>query len=68
MKYSIIFLIKFYQYCISPMLGNCCRFYPSCSEYAKIAILKYGIIKGLKLTLKRISKCHPFGKHGYDPI
>ena len=45
-----------------------CRFYPTCSEYTKQAIIKYGIIKGLWLGIKRISKCHPLNPGGYDPL
>ena len=45
-----------------------CRFTPTCSEYAKQAISKYGVLKGLFLSIKRILKCHPFGKYGYDPL
>jgi putative membrane protein insertion efficiency factor len=61
-------LIKLYQLIISPMLGPKCRFTPTCSTYALQAIEKYGPFKGLWLALKRISRCHPFGGSGYDPI
>jgi hypothetical protein len=61
-------LIKLYQLIISPMLGPKCRFTPTCSTYALQAIEKYGPFKGLWLGLKRISRCHPFGGSGYDPI
>ena len=61
-------LIKLYQCIISPMLGPKCRFTPTCSTYALQAIEKYGPFKGLWLALKRISRCHPFGGSGYDPI
>ena len=60
--------INLYKYLISPLLGNNCRFVPTCSEYTKESIIKYGVIKGLWLGLKRIVKCHPWGKGGYDPI
>ena len=60
--------INFYKYIISPFLGNNCRFLPTCSEYTKESIIKYGVIKGFWLGLKRIVKCHPWGKGGYDPI
>ena len=61
-------LIKLYQWIISPMLGPKCRFTPTCSTYALQAIEKYGPFKGLWLAIKRISRCHPFGGSGYDPI
>ena len=59
MKYLLIFILKGYKYLISPLLGNRCRFYPSCSEYMITAIQRFGSIRGLKLGLKRLSKCHP---------
>ncbi len=68
MKKILIFIIIIYQKTISKMLGKKCRFYPSCSEYTKEAILKYGVIKGLFLGTKRILKCHPFHPGGYDPL
>ncbi len=61
-------LIRLYQLFISPIKGHCCRFEPSCSEYAREAFLLHGIIKGANLTLKRILKCHPWGGSGYDPV
>lgn len=62
-----ILLIKLYQKLISPMLGNHrCIFYPTCSEYTKQAVDKYGIIKGNMLGIKRILKCNPFSKGGVD--
>ncbi|MBC7830233.1 MAG: membrane protein insertion efficiency factor YidD [Chitinophagaceae bacterium] len=63
-----IAIIKLYQWIISPILGPKCRFTPSCSNYALEALRKYGIFKGTWLTVKRISRCHPFGGHGYDPV
>ena len=71
-KIFLIFLvsgsINFYKYLISPLLGNNCRFLPTCSEYTKEAIIKFGLIKGISLGFKRIVKCHPLGKSGHDPI
>ena len=64
----MIGLINFYKYLISPLLGNNCRFLPTCSEYTKEAIIKFGLIKGTSLGFKRIIKCHPWGKSGHDPI
>tara|TARA_Y100001970_G_scaffold78120_1_gene99413 strand:+ start:487 stop:732 length:246 start_codon:yes stop_codon:yes gene_type:complete len=64
----IIILIRAYQLILSPLLGNNCRFMPTCSEYAMESLKSFGLIKGFVLTLKRIGKCHPWGNHGYDPI
>ena len=64
----IISLIDIYKYLISPLLGNNCRFLPTCSEYTKDSIVKFGLVKGCWLGSKRILKCHPWGKGGYDPI
>ena len=63
-----LFLIKIYQYLISPLLGQSCRFTPSCSQYGVEAIKKHGPFKGGWLTLKRIGRCHPWGGHGHDPV
>lgn len=60
--------IHFYRYCISPMLPASCRFTPTCSQYALEALRKHGPIKGLWLTIRRISRCHPWGGSGYDPV
>ena len=60
--------IILYQRLLSPILPSSCRFTPTCSEYTKLAIIKHGIIKGTYLGIKRISKCHPWGKSGYDPV
>lgn len=64
----LLVLIKLYQLLISPLLGSNCRFTPTCSQYGVEAIKKYGPFKGGWLTLKRIGKCHPWGKHGHDPV
>lgn len=61
-------LIRFYQICISPLFPSCCRFYPTCSNYALEAIHKYGAFKGFFLTTKRILRCNPFVKGGFDPV
>lgn len=66
---SILLLpIWFYQKVISPYTPPSCRFTPTCSEYARQALLKHGPIKGLWLAIKRISRCHPWGGSGYDPV
>jgi uncharacterized protein len=61
-------LIGAYQLLISPLLLPSCRFEPSCSHYAQEAIAKHGALRGLALTLKRLSRCHPWGGSGYDPV
>ena len=63
-----IYIIKFYQYFISPLLGNRCRYLPTCSDYFIDCLNEYGVIKGVIKGTKRILSCHPFGGHGYDPI
>lgn len=68
MKKIVIFLINFYQKRISPLFGKKCKFYPTCSEYMKQAIEKYGVIKGTFKGIKRILRCNPFSKGGYDPL
>ena len=67
-NFTALMLLKFYQACISPMFPGCCRFRPTCSEYAVECFTKYPVHKAFVLTLKRLSKCHPFGGKGYDPV
>lgn len=67
-KTIAIFFVKCYQYGIRPLLPNACRYTPSCSEFSIESIKKYGAIKGAWLGLKRISRCHPWGGQGYDPV
>ncbi|MGL4986387.1 MAG: membrane protein insertion efficiency factor YidD [Treponemataceae bacterium] len=64
---AMLFL-RFYKKYISPLLPAACRFYPTCSEYAYGVIEKYGIAKGFLLSIKRLLRCHPFSKGGYDPV
>lgn len=66
-KFTIIRLIKTYQYFISPLLAPTCRFTPSCSQYACDVIVKHGVLRGLWLSLKRILRCNPWNPGGYDP-
>jgi len=63
-----ILFIKFYQYSISPLLPNSCRYTPTCSQYSIDAVNKYGVFKGIWLGFKRIITCHPWGGSGYDPV
>ncbi|MFI4956904.1 MAG: membrane protein insertion efficiency factor YidD [Gammaproteobacteria bacterium] len=61
-------LIATYRYCISPLLGYHCRFTPSCSEYAAQAFREHGVFHGLKWSVLRILRCHPWGGSGHDPV
>ena len=67
-KSITLLLIKFYQLSISPLLGNNCRHQPTCSQYTIEAINEWGVLKGIYLGAKRLSKCHPWCTSGYDPI
>ena len=64
----LVLLVRFYQICISPLKPSCCRFTPTCSQYALEALRKYGVFKGTWLAIKRILRCHPWGGSGYDPV
>lgn len=64
----MLLAIRAYQYAISPLLGNHCRFHPSCSCYTHEAIQKHGVVKGTWLGVRRIAKCHPWHEGGYDPV
>ncbi|MGP4072139.1 membrane protein insertion efficiency factor YidD [Piscibacillus sp. B03] len=68
MKYLFIYLIRFYQRFVSPLRGPSCRFYPTCSEYGLESFKRFGLFKGIYLTVKRILKCHPFHPGGFDPV
>jgi putative membrane protein insertion efficiency factor len=68
MKTIAIIFIRIYQGMISPFLPNACRYNPTCSEYARQAFQKYSFFKALKLSINRISKCHPWGGFGEDPL
>ena len=71
MKKVFLFCLEKYKKYISPIfehLGIHCKYYPTCSEYARQAITKYGTIKGILLSIKRFCKCNPFSKGGYDPV
>ncbi len=64
----LLWLIRGYQLAISPMLGNRCRFYPSCSEYSMDALRRHGLFRGLWLTVRRVGRCHPWHPGGFDPV
>ncbi len=68
MKQAVIFLIRAYRLLLSPYLPPSCRYLPTCSQYAEEALDKYGVLKGGMIALKRISRCHPWGGSGYDPL
>lgn len=68
MKKILIYSIRMYQKYISPLKAPSCRFYPTCSEYAVQAILRYGVWKGVVKAIIRILKCHPFHPGGHDPV
>ena len=68
LPYPFILLVRFYQVAISPLKPPTCRFSPTCSTYALEALKKYGLLKGGRLALRRIMRCHPWGGSGYDPV
>ncbi|MFW5488374.1 MAG: membrane protein insertion efficiency factor YidD [Desulfovibrio sp.] len=68
MRLLLIGLVRFYQLAISPMFPPSCRFRPTCSEYAVEALTRHGCVRGLWLTFKRLVRCHPFCRGGYDPV
>lgn len=67
-KKSLILLISFYKTIISPVLPPSCRFYPTCSDYARSSIETHGVLRGSCLALKRLLKCHPYHDGGFDPV
>ncbi|MEE9424932.1 MAG: membrane protein insertion efficiency factor YidD [Methylococcales bacterium] len=64
----LLALISLYRLCISPLIGNHCRFYPSCSEYAQLSLQRFGVVRGSYLSIKRLLKCHPFHLGGIDLV
>ncbi len=68
MRTALIALIRVYQLFLSPLLGNHCRFYPSCSQYAREALERHGVLRGGWLAIRRLSRCHPWHPGGLDPV
>ena len=68
LTFPFILLIRIYQLFISPLLPSSCRFQPTCSQYAKVALERHGLFYGGWLAIKRIFSCHPWGGSGYDPV
>ena len=68
MKTLLLGLLRGYQYALRPMLGANCRFYPSCSDYAREAIERHGAFRGAWLAARRLGRCHPYHAGGYDPV
>ena len=68
MRHLAASLIRLYQWTVSPLLGPACRFYPSCSQYALEALLRFGVLRGSARALKRLGRCHPWHPGGFDPV
>jgi hypothetical protein len=68
MRVTLVTMIKLYQYLLSPWVGSHCRFYPTCSEYAKTAIETHGVLRGSWLAARRLLRCHPWHPGGADPV
>ncbi len=68
MKALLLSMLRGYQYAISPLFGANCRFYPSCSDYAREAVERHGALKGSWLALRRVARCHPYHSGGFDPV
>ena len=68
MKTLFIASLRGYQYAVSPLLGQHCRFYPTCSAYAIAALQEYGVLRGVWLSVKRLFRCHPWNRGGFDPL
>lgn len=67
-RLAAVGVIRTYRWIISPLLGPACRFEPTCSHYAEQAIRRHGLIRGARLSLRRILRCHPLGESGFDPV
>ncbi len=67
-KAAVLILLRTYKYAVSPMFSPACRYVPTCSEYATEAVEHYGVLRGGWMSLKRVLRCHPLAKSGYDPV
>jgi putative membrane protein insertion efficiency factor len=67
-RFTATLPIYAYKFCVSPFLPRACRYWPTCSSYAVEAITRHGVARGGLLTLRRLSRCHPWGEGGYDPV
>lgn len=68
MKYIALGLLRLYKFVLSPLLPAACRYQPTCSEYAREAVERYGALRGTIMAARRLAKCHPFREGGYDPV
>jgi hypothetical protein len=68
LSHALLFVLSLYRAAISPLVGPCCRFVPSCSEYAGQAVRRYGPVRGVWMALRRMLRCHPFHPGGWDPV
>ncbi len=68
MRQVILFTLRSYKRWISPLLPSACRFYPTCSEYMMQAVETHGVLRGVWMGLRRLSRCHPFRQGGFDPV
>ena len=68
MKALLLLMLRVYQYALRPGMGANCRFFPSCSDYARESIARYGAAKGGWLAVRRVARCHPYHSGGYDPV
>jgi uncharacterized protein len=68
MRKLIVAILRLYKWALSPLLPSACRYYPSCSEYMRQAVEKYGPVRGLWMGIKRVARCHPFHQGGLDPV
>ncbi len=68
MRQLVLAVIRCYRYAVSPFLGQRCRFYPTCSEYALTSVERFGVLRGTWMAVKRVGRCHPFHAGGFDPV